>query len=99
MCFIIIDNGIFFSSLEMLDKIEPPLIPDGYGLSLAFLCMLNVVKCVHSLIEATAIKGRQSAQAGAQAGAKTSVEGVASESQSAGQEQGERLKNVDHCGW
>ena len=34
-----------------MDKIDPPAIPEGYGLSVAFLCMLDVVKCVQSLIE------------------------------------------------
>ena len=43
----------FFSifSLDMLDKVDPPGIPDGYGLSLAFLCLLDVVRCVQSLID------------------------------------------------
>ena len=35
----------------MVDKIDPPHIPDGYGLSFAVLCMLDVVKCVQILIE------------------------------------------------
>lgn len=35
----------------MVDKIDPPPIPEGYGLSLAFLCMLDVVRCVQGLIE------------------------------------------------
>ncbi len=38
-------------SLEMVDKIEPPLIPDGYGMSLAFLCMLDIVRCIHSIVD------------------------------------------------
>ena len=38
-------------SLDMLDKVDPPGIPDGYGLSLAFLCLLDVVRCVQSLID------------------------------------------------
>ncbi|XP_046370442.2 protein MON2 homolog isoform X2 [Haliotis rufescens] len=37
--------------LEMLDKIDPPVIPDGYGVSLAFYCLLSVVKSVKLLIE------------------------------------------------
>ena len=35
----------------MVDKIDPPHIPDGYGLSFAVLCMLDVVRCVQILIE------------------------------------------------
>ncbi len=33
-------------SLEMMDKVDPPGIPDGYSLSLAFLAMLDVTRCV-----------------------------------------------------
>jgi len=35
----------------MLDKLDPPSIPDGYSLSLAFLCLLDVVRCVQGIIE------------------------------------------------
>ena len=38
-------------SLEMLDKVEPPVIVDGYGLSLAFYCLLEVVKSVRILVQ------------------------------------------------
>nr|XP_022302198.1 protein MON2 homolog isoform X2 [Crassostrea virginica] len=37
--------------LEMLDKVEPPAIADGYGLSLAFYCLLEVVKSVRILVQ------------------------------------------------
>ncbi len=30
----------------MMDKVDPPGIPDGYSLSLAFLAMLDVTRCV-----------------------------------------------------
>ncbi|CAG5101303.1 Similar to mon2: Protein MON2 homolog (Drosophila melanogaster) [Cotesia congregata] len=29
--------------LEMLDKIEPPQIPDGYGISIAYACLLDII--------------------------------------------------------
>ena len=45
------ENLFMFFSLDMLDKIEPPLVPDGYGISVAFDCLLMVVKSVQSLIE------------------------------------------------
>ena len=38
-------------SLEMLDKLEPPQIQEGYGLSVAVLTLLNVVRCVHKVID------------------------------------------------
>ena len=44
-----------FSSLEMVDKIDPPPIPEGYGLSVAFLCLLDVVRCVQGLIESSMV--------------------------------------------
>lgn len=49
----------------MLDKTEPPTVPDGYGLSLAFLCMLDIVKCVQGLIQMPAV-GNPSASSSAE---------------------------------
>lgn len=28
----------------MLDKIEPPIIPDGYGISIAYACLLEIIR-------------------------------------------------------
>ncbi|KAF2885713.1 hypothetical protein ILUMI_20486 [Ignelater luminosus] len=36
--------------LEMLDKIEPPLIPDGYGISIAYACLLEIIRSLHITI-------------------------------------------------
>ena len=33
-------------SLEMLDKVEAPTIPDGYGISVAYACLLDVVHSI-----------------------------------------------------
>lgn len=30
--------------LEMLEKIEPPCIPDGYGISMAYACLLDIIR-------------------------------------------------------
>ena len=38
-------------SLELLDKLEPPQIQEGYGLSVAVLTLLNIVRCVHKIID------------------------------------------------
>jgi hypothetical protein len=38
-------------SLEMMDKVEPPPIPEGYGISIAFSCLLGVIKGVHQIVE------------------------------------------------
>ncbi|KAK4871796.1 hypothetical protein RN001_015920 [Aquatica leii] len=36
--------------LEVLDKIEPPLIPDGYGISIAYACLLEIIRSLHITI-------------------------------------------------
>lgn len=36
--------------LELLDKIDPPMIPDGYGVSLAFHSLLEMVTSVRILV-------------------------------------------------
>lgn len=35
----------------MLDKIESPFVMDGYGLSIAYACMLEVVRSISTIIE------------------------------------------------
>lgn len=30
----------------MLDKMEPPPIPDGYGISVAYGCLLDIVRSI-----------------------------------------------------
>jgi len=42
----------------MSEKIEPPMVADGYALSLAFLCLLDVVHCVNALNEGQDNSGR-----------------------------------------
>lgn len=37
---------IFRCSLEMLDKNDAPSIPDGYGISVAYACLLDVVHSI-----------------------------------------------------
>ncbi|XP_048864453.1 protein MON2 homolog isoform X2 [Brienomyrus brachyistius] len=37
--------------LEMLDKVEPPSIPEGYSLSVAFSALLDLVRGITSMIE------------------------------------------------
>lgn len=54
-----VDFILCLYSLDMLDKQEAPSVVDGYGLSVAFLCMLDVVKCVTALIENPAHRVRQ----------------------------------------
>lgn len=46
--------------LEMLDKVDPPTIADGYGLSLAFYCLLEVVKSVRILVQGEPVNENQS---------------------------------------
>ncbi|XP_043944224.1 protein MON2 homolog [Protopterus annectens] len=37
--------------LEMLDKVEPPSIPEGYAMSVAFTCLLDLVRGITTMIE------------------------------------------------
>ncbi|XP_044741500.1 protein MON2 homolog isoform X2 [Chrysoperla carnea] len=37
--------------LEMLDKIEPPPIPDGYGISIAYACLLDIIRSLSIIIQ------------------------------------------------
>lgn len=39
------------TSLEMLDKVEPPSIPEGYAMSVAFSALLDLVRGITSMIE------------------------------------------------
>lgn len=39
-----------FFSLEMLDKIEPPIIPEGYGISIAYACLLEIIRSLQITI-------------------------------------------------
>ena len=37
--------------LEMMDKTENPAVIDGYGIAVAYACLLDVVKTLHSIIQ------------------------------------------------
>ncbi|RWS16388.1 protein MON2-like protein [Dinothrombium tinctorium] len=37
--------------LDQLDKLDPPTVPDGYGLTTAYNCLLEVVRSVKSIID------------------------------------------------
>ncbi|MCL4134296.1 UNVERIFIED_CONTAM: hypothetical protein GTU68_008829, partial [Idotea baltica] len=36
--------------LEMLDKLEPPTIPEGYGISIAYFCLLDITRSIHLVV-------------------------------------------------
>jgi len=40
----------FHCSLDHLDKQDTPSIPDGYTLSIAFACVLEIVKALNTLV-------------------------------------------------
>lgn len=50
-----------YSSLEMLDKVEPPQIPIGYGISIAYACLLDIIRSI-----ALAINGSKDDNSGNQ---------------------------------
>ncbi|CAN7938580.1 unnamed protein product [Ixodes hexagonus] len=37
--------------MEMLDRVEPPTIADGYGVSLGYLCLLDIVASITTVVE------------------------------------------------
>ncbi|XP_016414442.1 protein MON2 homolog [Sinocyclocheilus rhinocerous] len=47
--------------LEMLDKVEPPSIPEGYAMSVAFSALLDLVRGITSMIERGLNKQEQEA--------------------------------------
>jgi hypothetical protein len=56
------DSGYSISvvdSLEMLDKIEPPSIPDGYGISVAYACLLDIIRSIALTIEGASPSGNE----------------------------------------
>ncbi|ERL84532.1 hypothetical protein D910_01962, partial [Dendroctonus ponderosae] len=38
------------SNLELLDKVEPPVIPDGYGISVAYACLMEIIRSLQITI-------------------------------------------------
>ncbi|KAK6309177.1 hypothetical protein J4Q44_G00206400 [Coregonus suidteri] len=48
-------------SLEMLDKVEPPSIPEGYAMSVAFSALLDLVRGITSMIERELTKEEEEA--------------------------------------
>lgn len=50
-------------SLEMLDKVEPPSIPEGYAMSVAFSALLDLVRSITSVIEKELAKEEEEAAA------------------------------------
>lgn len=52
---------VFLLSLEMLDKVEPPSIPEGYAMSVAFSALLDLVRGITSMMERELNKQEQEA--------------------------------------
>ena len=36
--------------IELLDKLESPSIADGYGISISFLCLIEIVKSLKEMV-------------------------------------------------
>lgn len=43
----------------MLDKIDPPSIPDGYGISVAYACLLDIIRSIALTIEGDPPSGHE----------------------------------------
>ncbi|XP_055882628.1 protein MON2 homolog isoform X4 [Biomphalaria glabrata] len=48
--------------LELLDKTDPPPVPDGYGVSLAFRCLMDMTKSVQTLVMGEGEEGEPKAK-------------------------------------
>lgn len=42
----------------MLDKTDPPTVPDGYGLSVGFYCLVEAVRTIQLLVEGEQGEGK-----------------------------------------
>ena len=42
---------ILITSLEMLDKSDPPVIPEGYCMSVAYACLLDIVRSISLVVD------------------------------------------------
>lgn len=52
-------NIVCCFSLEMLEKIEPPTtIPPGYGISVAYACLLDIVRSISLAIQGPSVVSR-----------------------------------------
>ncbi|KAG9334937.1 hypothetical protein JZ751_006259 [Albula glossodonta] len=61
--------------LEMLDKVEPPSIPEGYAMSVAFSALLDLVRGITAMIERELAKEEESAGASVRNGTPQGPEG------------------------
>lgn len=52
--FFITQLFIYFS-LEMLDKTDPPCIQDGYCMSVAYACLLDVIRSISLVVQNTPV--------------------------------------------
>ncbi|XP_030626917.1 protein MON2 homolog isoform X1 [Chanos chanos] len=52
--------------LEMLDKVEPPSIPEGYAMSVAFSALLDLVRGITSMIDRELAKEEEEREAAGQ---------------------------------
>ncbi|XP_012587883.1 PREDICTED: protein MON2 homolog isoform X2 [Condylura cristata] len=93
--------------LEMLDKVEPPTIPEGYAMSVAFHCLLDLVRGITALIEgelgAVETGGRSSPEAAASAAQSSEQPGLRSasgrtEEDTASRAVWEEMVNACWCG-
>jgi hypothetical protein len=42
---------MLLTSLEMLDKSDPPVIPEGYCMSVAYACLLDIVRSISLVVD------------------------------------------------
>ncbi|XP_006767195.1 PREDICTED: protein MON2 homolog [Myotis davidii] len=79
--------------LEMLDKVEPPTIPEGYAMSVAFHCLLDLVRGITSMIEGELGETEMECQTSSEAASSTTQSSEQQELQSTADEMDKEIVN------
>ncbi|XP_036314469.1 protein MON2 homolog isoform X15 [Pipistrellus kuhlii] len=79
--------------LEMLDKVEPPTIPEGYAMSVAFHCLLDLVRGITSMIEGELGETETECQPTSEAASSTTQSSEQQELQSTADEMDKEIVN------
>lgn len=81
----------------MLDKVEPPTIPEGYAMSVAFHCLLDLVRGITSMIEGELGEAETECQTTTEAASSPTQSSEQQESQSASDQMDKEIGICDVC--
>ncbi|ELK27674.1 Protein MON2 like protein [Myotis davidii] len=86
-------NPATANQAEMLDKVEPPTIPEGYAMSVAFHCLLDLVRGITSMIEGELGETEMECQTSSEAASSTTQSSEQQELQSTADEMDKEIVN------